>query len=68
MPRRIPTQLKLTRDDAAEITRLTAKHTAMVRERLQAGDDLLTAHAAAQDIQDRITALYAKSPGRGGSA
>ncbi len=60
MPRRIRTKLHLSRSDAAEIKRLTAEHADFVRDRLLAGDDLMTAHAAAQSIQDEITALYAK--------
>lgn len=63
MPRRIRTKLLLTRSDAAEIHRLTAEHADFVRDRLVAGDDLMTAHAAAQPIQDRITALYAIGSG-----
>ena len=58
MPRRIRTKLHLTRDDAARIHKLTAKHADFVRTRLEAGDDLITAHSAAQQIQDEITALY----------
>ncbi|MCI4665220.1 MAG: hypothetical protein MRY74_10920 [Neomegalonema sp.] len=60
MPRRIRTVLRLTRTDATEIERLTAQHAEFVRDRLMAGDDLVTAHKAAQGIQDEITALYAK--------
>lgn len=65
MPRRIRTKLQLNRNDAAEIKRLTHRHAEFVRERLLAGDDLVTAHAAAQSIQDEITALYRA---RGGAA
>lgn len=60
MPRRIRTTLKLSRSEASEIQRLTARHADFVRDRLLAGDDLISAHTAAQPIQDEITALYAR--------